>query len=167
MKAAHTSAQQNLNIGPLDPDSAAAQALLAASDRLMAELYPALNCSHLESAAALRQASTLFLGVWVGSELAGCGAVKRRAADSDGLAYGEIKRLFVYPAWRGRGLSRLIMQALEQALGEQGIQLARLETGIRQPEALALYASLGYQWRGPFGGGVADETGVFMEKTLR
>lgn len=153
-------------IAVLDPAAPVAQALLAASDRFMAELYPALASQHLESTEGLQQASVLFLGVWVGPELAGCGAVKRRVDEQSGLAYGEIKRVFVHPAQRGRGLSRLLMQALEQDLIERGIQLARLETGRRQPEALALYASLGYQRCTPFGGHVADETGVFMEKTL-
>ncbi len=156
----------SVNIAALDPHSAAAQALLAASDRLMAELYPALASEHLESATGLAQPDVLFLGLWVGAELAGCGAVKRMPADASGLAYGEIKRVFVRPEQRGRGLSKLLMQGLERDLIERGLGLARLETGIRQPEALALYSRLGYQRRGPFGGKLADETGVFMEKRL-
>ncbi len=58
------------------------------------------------------------------------------------------------------------MQALEQDLIERGIGLARLETGIRQPAALALYASLGYQRCEPFGRYEAEATGVFMAKQL-
>jgi putative acetyltransferase len=155
-----------VRIDPLAPDLPAAQALLAASDRYMTALYPAIG-HHLESAEGLAQANVLFLGVWVGDALVACGAVKRQQdADADGLAYGEIKRVFVSAEQRGQGLSRLLMQRLEQDLTERGIGLARLETGIRQPEALALYASLGYQRRGPFGGYEVDETGVFMEKRL-
>lgn len=154
-----------VHIQPLDPDCAAAQTLLAASDRLMAELYPALAGHHLESAEGLKQANVLFLGVWVGAELAACGAVKR-SQNSAGLAYGEIKRVFVCPAQRGHGLSKLLMQALEQDLMARGITLARLETGIHQPEALALYARLGYRRCEPSEGQVADATGVFMEKQL-
>jgi RimJ/RimL family protein N-acetyltransferase len=159
-------APQQILIKALDPDSAAAQALLDASDRLMAELYPALDRSHLESAAGLKQPNVLFVGAFLGAELAACGAVKRLVDQDSGLAYGEIKRVFVVPARRGRGLSKLIMKHLEQDLIERGIGLARLETGIRQPEALALYACLGYQRCGPFGGHEADDTGVFLEKRL-
>lgn len=155
----------DVQIIPLDPDLAAARALLAASDRLMGELYPALSSQHLESALGLKQAEVLFLGAWVGAELAGCGAVRRRR-DSAGQAYGEIKRVFVHAEQRGRGLARLLMLALEQDLMARGIALACLETGIRQPEALALYARLGYRQRGPFGEHEADATGVFMEKIL-
>jgi RimJ/RimL family protein N-acetyltransferase/predicted N-acetyltransferase YhbS len=155
-----------VEIRALDADSAAAQALLAASDRLMMALYPALDSHHLETAQGLKRADTLFLGVFVGPELVGCGAVKRLPADADGPGYGEIKRVFVQPAQRRRGLSRLLILRLEQELLAQGIASCRLETGIRQPAALALYASLGYQPRGPFGGRQADETGVFLEKRL-
>lgn len=154
-----------VRIAPLVPDSSAAQALLAASDRYMTALYPAI-AEHLESVAGLSQANVLFLGAWVGDELAACGAVKRISDAVDGIAYGEIKRVFVRPEQRGQGLSRLLMERLEQDLTERGIGLARLETGIHQPEALALYASLGYRRRGPFGGYLADQTGVFMEKRL-
>ncbi|MCV2358443.1 GNAT family N-acetyltransferase [Paucibacter sp. TC2R-5] len=159
-------APQRTVIKALDPDSAAAQALLDASNRLMAELYPALDSNHLESAAGLKPSNVLFLGAWVGTELAGCGAVKRMAAVEGGQAYGEIKRVFVRPELRGLGLSKLLMQHLERDLVERGIGLARLQTGIRQPEALALYAALGYQRCGPYGAHEADETGVFMEKIL-
>lgn len=159
-------AKKDIRIECLDPHSGEAQALLQASDRLMAELYPALSSQHLESVEGLKQAEVLFLGVWVGSELAGCGAVKRKQ-DAQGQAYGEIKRVFVRAEMRGRGLSKRLMLCLEQDLIERGIKTARLQTGLRQPEALALYAGLGYQRRRAFGGHEADETGVFMEKKLR
>ncbi|MCV2352849.1 GNAT family N-acetyltransferase [Paucibacter sp. B2R-40] len=160
-------AAQTVSLKALDPHCADAQALLAASDRLMAALYPALASEHLASAAALSQPEVLFLGVWVGSELAGCGAVKRVPPLAGEAAYGEIKRVFVSPERRGHGLSKLLMQRLEQDLIDRGIGLARLETGIRQPEALALYARLGYRRCGPVGSNLADETGVFMQKQLK
>jgi RimJ/RimL family protein N-acetyltransferase len=153
-----------LEIAPLDPFSAGAQSLLAASDALMQSLYPAVSI-HLASAETLSAANVHFLGIHADGQLAACGAVKR-LQQADGLAYGEIKRIFVRPESRGQGLSKRLMQSLEWHLRTRGIALARLETGIHQPEALALYAGLGYQRRGPFGDYVADATGVFMEKAL-
>ena len=47
-----------------------------------------------------------------------------------------------------------------------GVTLARLETGIRQPEALGLYRRLGYLERGRFGAYLEDPLSVFMEKRL-
>jgi putative acetyltransferase len=56
------------------------------------------------------------------------------------------------------------MQFLETELEHRGIRLYRLETGIKQPEALGLYRKLGYRERPPFGSYRADPLSVFMEK---
>jgi putative acetyltransferase len=58
------------------------------------------------------------------------------------------------------------MEKLESHLKTNGIALARLETGISQPEALGLYRRLGYVEREPFGAYAADPLSVFMEKRL-
>jgi putative acetyltransferase len=151
-----------MHIAPVDPLSPAAQSLLAQSDAYMAALYPA-ESNHLESAEALKQAYVLFVGAHVDGTLVGCGAVK--TMDNDGT-YGEIKRVFVLDAHRGKGLSKAIMQTLEAHLTTSGVRLARLETGIHQPEALGLYARLGYVAREPFGAYAPDPLSVFMEKQL-
>jgi len=102
--------------------------------------------------------------VWLAEWLAGCAAVKV-VDDVDG-PYGEIKRVFVQPHFRGRGISKLLMGELESHLRAQGIELARLETGVHQPEALKLYETLGYDRRAPFGSYAEDPLSVFMEKRL-
>ncbi|WP_233008632.1 GNAT family N-acetyltransferase [Rheinheimera faecalis] len=149
-------------IEALDPLSAPAAHLLALSDAYMASLYPA-ESNHMESPSALALPNVLFLGAYLDGELAGCGAVKLMHDDG---SYGEIKRVYVLDTYRGRGLSKQLMQALEAHLIEQQIPLARLETGISQPEALGLYEKLGYQYRTPFGSYLLDPLSVFMEKRL-
>ncbi|HJS15685.1 MAG TPA: GNAT family N-acetyltransferase [Rheinheimera sp.] len=149
-------------IEALDPLSAPAAHLLALSDAYMASLYPA-ESNHMESPSALALPNVLFLGAYLDGELAGCGAVKLMHDDG---SYGEIKRVYVLDTYRGRGLSKQLMQALESHLIEQQIPLARLETGISQPEALGLYEKLGYQYRTPFGSYLLDPLSVFMEKRL-
>jgi ribosomal protein S18 acetylase RimI-like enzyme len=57
---------------------------------------------------------------------------------------GEVKRLYVHPGHRGRGAARALMSALEERARGRGMSAVRLETGTRQPEAMALYESLGY-----------------------
>jgi putative acetyltransferase len=151
-----------MQIKPLDPLSPAAAELLALSDAYMASLYPA-ESNHMESPAALAAANVLFLGAYLDAELAGCAAVKLMS--DDGL-YGEIKRLYVHGSRRGLGISKQLMLALEHHLRQQQVPLARLETGIYQPEALALYTGLGYSYRPPFGGYQPDPLSVFMEKKL-
>jgi GNAT superfamily N-acetyltransferase len=68
------------------------------------------------------------------------GAVKRLA---DGL--GEIKRMYVAPAGRSRGVARALLAALEEAARELGYARIRLDTGPRQPHARSLYRSAGYR----------------------
>ncbi len=70
----------------------------------------------------------------------GCGAL--RALD-DGVA--EIKRMYVRPHARGAGVARLLLAALEDQARARRLNVIRLETGIRQPEAMALYAGAGYR----------------------
>lgn len=149
-----------MQIEPSHPSSAVA--LLAASDAYMAALYPA-ESNHLEPLDMLAQPNVLFVIGRIAGEVVACGAIKRLDDDS---CYGEIKRVFVTEAHRGNGRSAAIMQYLEDDLRSQGIALARLETGIRQPAALGLYRKLGYVERGPFGAYRADPLSVFMEKRL-
>lgn len=56
----------------------------------------------------------------------------------------EIKRMYVAPSARGRGLARAMLARLEDTAREAGAEVMVLETGIAQPEALALYRSSGY-----------------------
>jgi GNAT superfamily N-acetyltransferase len=58
---------------------------------------------------------------------------------------GQIRRLWVDPAWRGRGIARALMAAVEDAARALGLTELRLSTGDRQPEAVALYDSSGWE----------------------
>ena len=149
---------------PLDPFDPQARELLAASDAYMAALYPA-ESNHLDGAEVLAAPNVHLVGGWQGPRLMACGAVKR-LVDADGTAYGEIKRVWVRPEARGQGWSRRVMAALHAHLQAQGVPLARLETGIHQPEALGLYRALGYVERPPFGDYRPDPLSLFMELRL-
>jgi len=151
-----------MNIDLLDPRSEGARALLALSDAYAAALYPA-ESNHMESVDVLAQPNVLFLGGYVAGELVACGAVK--TMDDDDI-YGEIKRVFVLDRFRGKGYSKRIMLLLEEHLVIRRVAVARLETGIKQPEALGLYRNLGYQERAPFGKYQLDPLSVFMEKRI-
>ncbi|MDR7332627.1 GNAT family N-acetyltransferase [Roseateles asaccharophilus] len=151
-------------LAPLDPGHPDAQALMAQSEALMSSLYPS-ESNHFEPADGLRAPHGAFWGLWLGDTLAGCGGVKFHAPPGE-PAYGEIKRLFVLDSARGKGAAKQLMARLEGELLQRGVRIARLETGIHQPEALGLYRRLGYVECGPFGGYALDPLSVFFERTL-
>jgi len=69
-----------------------------------------------------------------------CGGLKRC---DQGIC--EIKRMYVAPAARGRGVAGLLLEALEEAARSLGYAVARLDTGARQPHAQRLYERAGYR----------------------
>jgi len=94
----------------------------------------------------------------------GCGALRAL-----GSTVAEIKRMYVVPAARGRGVSKALLAGLEAAAADRGWTTLRLETGPLQPEAVALYSGAGYRPIGAFGAYVnapdaADS--LFFERVL-
>jgi putative acetyltransferase len=74
--------------------------------------------------------------------------------------------MFVVPGCRGMGVGRRILEELESRARASGLQIARLETGIHQADAVALYERAGYRRRAPFGDYCEDPLSLFMEKSL-
>lgn len=81
----------------------------------------------------------------------GCGAVQAFEPNSDHPGDGEVKRMYVAPAARGRGYARALLAGLEAAARTAGHPTLRLSTGELQPEAIALYESSGYTRTAPWG----------------
>ena len=80
----------------------------------------------------------LFLVAYVDGTPAACGGWRAHEADV------ELKRMYVTPAFRGRGLARAVLAELERRAVAAGYRRVILETGSKQPEAIALYESSGY-----------------------
>ena len=135
-------------------------ALIRQSDVLMNALYPA-ESNHLVDIEQLARPHVHFFVARENSRALGCGAF---VLGDSGEA--EMKRVFVDPTARGKGVARAIMAALEREAAMLGVTLMQLETGIRQPEAIALYRKFGYAERGPFGSYRPDPLSLFMEKQL-
>ena len=149
-----------VEIAPEDPAGADARALLDASDAYAAGLYPA-ESNHMLDVESLRRPEVTFLVARAGGRALGCGAILRCGAD-----WAEIKRMFVAPEARGLKVGRRLLDRLEAIAAGEGLRLLRLETGIRQPEALGLYRSAGFAEIGPFGSYGPDPLSVFMEKRI-
>lgn len=81
-----------------------------------------------------------------------CGGWRARdAAPQFAVGDAEIKRMYVVPAVRGRGLARALLAELERTAAAAGRRRMVLETGLRQPEAIGLYVSSGYTAIAKFG----------------
>jgi len=92
----------------------------------------------------------------------GCGAIRRMDEVT-----AEIKRMYVIPKNRGAGAGRAILEKLEQVALELGVTRIVLETGERQPEALALYQHCGFEKIPLFGEYADSPLSVCMAKALR
>ncbi len=160
---------------------AEADHLLVLSDEYMASLYPA-ESNHLVSSESLRTGDAVFLGAFLSSSPDAAGQLAKTKEPLSGsevgdciacvaarfyreAGYAEIKRLYVQEAYRGLGLSRTLMSAIETEILAEGIDCARLEMGVYQPEADALYRSLGYRAIQPFGEYLVDPLSQFLEKS--
>jgi len=78
----------------------------------------------------------------------------------------EIKRMYVAPAVRHRGLARQLLAELERTAAAAGHQRAILESGSAQPEAVALYRSSGYTPIPPFGHYATSRGAIHLGKPL-
>ncbi len=103
----------------------------------------------------------VFLLVRVGGQPVACGAVRRLEGQ-----VAELKRMYVEPRWRGQGLARRLLVKLEEMSRQLGFEKIRLETGIRQPEAIGLYETSGYRRIPAYGEYEGSELSVCFEKSL-
>lgn len=131
--------------------------------RLSAELarrydYVDDGSGHFQPEDVAAPRSVFLIGRLQGRPVA-CGAVRPLEGD-----IGEVKRMYVEPDVRGRGYSKRLLAALENAAGRFGYVALRLETGDRQPEAIRLYESAGYRRIERFGIYLETQRSVCFEK---
>jgi GNAT superfamily N-acetyltransferase len=151
-----------ISITPEAFDSRDAQRLVAALDAGLAQVYPPeqrfgpnLKAQHLEDGRGT------FLVARDGERAVGCGAIRLLDADT-----AEVKRMYIEPDHRGKGVGRAVLEQLEAAANKLGARRLVLETGIRSPEALALYRRAGFAQIDCWGEYATSPTSVCMEKTL-
>lgn len=91
-----------------------------------------------------------------------CGAIKEFAP-----GVMEVKRMYTLPEHRGRGIAGKVLRELEKWAAELGCEKCMLETGKRQPEAIALYEKSGYRVIENYGQYVGVENSVCFEKEVK
>ena len=99
---------------------------------------------------------------YIDKQAIGCGAIK--VFDSQAM---EVKRMFTDPLFRGKGIASKILMNLENWAVELKTKRCVLETGIKQPEAWALYKKMGYQQIPNYGQYANVENSVCFEKILK
>jgi putative acetyltransferase len=158
-----------VRVQPARPDRPDVVALLAQLDDYLASLFPP-SANHILDVQALLAPEVCFLVAEdaASGQLVGCGAYRRMPgeAETGHAAYGEVKRMMVAPAARGRGVGRMLLKELEHRMQADGLGLALLETGDLQHEAVRLYERAGYERRGPFGGYPDNGLSLFYAKRL-
>jgi putative acetyltransferase len=147
-----------MNTAIESPDQADVIQLIADLDAYQDSLYPAESRYALDLE-SLKQPNVRFAVARDEAGVAvGCGALVI------GEDHGELKRMYVAPAHRGRGVAGRILSLLEASAQAAGCHVFMLETGPYQPEALGFYERAGYARRGRFGSYRDDPLSVFMEK---
>jgi len=157
-----TDAHEPLVIRRADISQSDAQSLIAALNAELSARYPEPGATHFRlDADEVAEGRGAFLVAFMATRPVGCGAVRR--IDS---SMAEIKRMYVVPGARGKSIGRRILFALEDEARNLGATRLVLETGGRQPEALALYARAGFVRIPAFGEYVGSPWSICMEKTL-
>ncbi|MGI4862105.1 MAG: GNAT family N-acetyltransferase [Janthinobacterium lividum] len=143
-----------------DPLQADVLILLQHGEEESARLYPAESNHHVSP-----------------TELSSPDVLFQVARDPQGTAlatgavvihgdWAELKRMWVEPPARCRGVSRAMLTSLAAATRARGVRWLRLETGVDSHAALTLYTKTGFVVREPFADYRADPLSVFMERDL-
>ena len=137
-----------------------AQDLIGRVQQEYVERYGGLDATEVDPA-EFEPPEGLFLVAEVDGEPIGCGAWRRV-----GPGVAEVKRLYVAPGHRRRGVAQVVLDALEDSAGRAGHRSMVLNTGDRQPEALAFYGRNGYGPVPGYGVYACAPGAVFLGKEL-
>jgi putative acetyltransferase len=149
----------NLSIQPADSESEESRALVNQMFLELKALYGLVQPT-LQPINCPREGA-VFLVARENDRPVACGAV---VPLSPGI--GEVKRMFVEKDSRGRGISRAVLAELERHARTLGYTALRLDTGIRQPAAILLYETSGFERIPNYIAHITDELTVCYEKKL-
>ncbi len=147
-------------ITPERPDSPDAVVLITELEAHLDPLYPAKS-RHGYSVEKLLAQGVAFFVLRHNDIPAGCGGIQLFGTD-----YGELKRMYVRPQFRGLGFGKLLLDHCADYARAHGVGLLRLETGIHQAAAIRLYERAGFQRIPPFGAYIEDPLSLFYEKRI-
>lgn len=151
-----------IEIRPEGLTSAAATLLIAELNAELLQTYPEPGATHFRlDPEEVGPGRGAFLVAYENDRPVACGAVRRIDHDA-----AELKRMYVSPSFRRRGISRLVLEALEAEARRLGVKRLVLETGVRQHAALALYTQAGFTSIRPYGEYFASPLSACFGKVL-
>ena len=143
------------------PDTPEALALIDELETHLASLYPQESRHGYSVEKLLRTGVAFFVVRDETAAAVGCGGVQLF-----GTEYGELKRMYMRPAFRGRGFARQLLDRLAAHARAHGVSVLRLETGVHQHAAIRLYEAFGFRDIPPFGDYRPDPLSRFFEMRL-
>jgi putative acetyltransferase len=155
---------ESIDIRIVEPDNPDLHRLIDKLDEGLLQLYPAEGIFGVDFGDP-KVADMVFCVAYIGQQAVGCGALRPLGAEAAGLA-AELKRFFVDAAYRRRGIAKRLLDFLEQQASAMGFETILLETGPKQPEAIALYRQFGYLEIESYGDYAGCPHSYCMEKQL-
>ncbi|KPV60592.1 GCN5 family acetyltransferase [Paenibacillus sp. A3] len=151
---------ETLTIQVVEPNNEHLIALIAKLDDYLYSLYPADEVFGVDLEGATVN-EMVFVLAYSNGVAAGCGAYRPLDVQA-----AELKRIFVDPSSRNKGIASSILSFLEQEAARAGFTSLLLETGPMQPESIALYKKFGFIDIDPFGEYADCPSSICMEKKL-
>lgn len=151
-------------IAPAEPLAPESLRLAAALWAELGRLYPEMTAPPFPPRDIVGERAVFMLAS-LGGKAVGCGAVRPLPDDASG-EIAEIKRMYVAPEVRGRGIARAILRELEDWAREHGYRFVQLETALRQPDAIHLYESADYRPIPKYGPHTDDPLAICLGKPL-
>ncbi len=149
----------DIAITPERPDTADAMRLIEELEASLSALY-VVESRHGYSVEKLIREGVHFFVARVEGKPAACGGIQFYPG------FGELKRMFVRDAWRGRGLGHRMLEHLAAHARENGCAVLRLETGIHQHAAIRLYERWGFRRIEAFAPYTPDPVSIFYERRI-
>jgi GNAT superfamily N-acetyltransferase len=156
---------EHIRVTQADPNSEAADLLIKALSAELATAYPGFQSG--DGTGRFKPVDVMipraaFVIAWLDDQPVGCGAI--RPMDDPSVA--EVKRMYVKPQARGKGVSRRVLEMLENLAVGYGYHKMTLETGNRQVQAIGLYESAGFVRIDCYGVYADEPLSLCYEKTL-
>jgi GNAT superfamily N-acetyltransferase len=133
-------AAETITIERAEVTAGVSRALIESLNAELRGAYPEPGAAHFDlDPEEVAEGHGTFLVIYRDGTPVGCGALRLRDAET-----AELKRMYLSPTVRGRGLGRRLVAALEAEARALGVRRLVLETGVRQAAALALYRATGF-----------------------